>query len=109
MIVGITYERAARELWGNRTPRSITSGPLEKALSMYGITISARGRISGTKTLDTLAGNALIKGYAWDSDAEMEYPHWMVWDHAQKVIRDPLGYRYPIRVTSYRLLTRNPT
>jgi hypothetical protein len=105
MVAGIPYERARREIFGNRVPgkAGVVKQRLVNHLREHGFVSGADGRLSKSFTVTDLKEDALLGGYLLQ---EKEYKHWLMWDASERVVRDPYGYRAPCRLTSYTIVRR---
>jgi hypothetical protein len=102
MLGGISYEAAQRYAETNfEHHRRLSSGKIIRGLRAHGRkALDERCRAIGERGLYHLLNDALVKGKLLILDKHgrtKEHWHWVVWDCAQQVIRDPYGYDYPFQ------------
>jgi hypothetical protein len=98
MLCGVSYERAAKEVFHDREPGRTASGRLLDAIRKFGGSpLTAECKARAETDLTELEHDALLKCQMLDG--EKSYTHWAVWDSEGQTIRDPYGYWYPLLVT----------
>lgn len=104
MLAGKTYAQARRLLHPNGSVEETRIGDLRRVLAESGVQCSPRQIAFKNGSIEDLPFDALVKinpkegGLFW---------HWVVWDHARKVVLDsrdpPYRHRRPI---AYYKITR---
>ena len=103
MLANLPYRRACSVVFGEKEPDYVRKSLVISALEKLDFRTIGEGRL-GQVVLSDLQHNALIKGFLLESDSWNG--HFMVWDASQRVLRDPYGYRRPLRCTSYTMVVR---
>ncbi len=99
MLAGVSYEEARAAVYPDGKMRLTSSGKLRAALTKLGRPpVEGNMKAKGRMTLKCLPSDALLKVQPTSCSTK----HWVVWDHAEQVKRDP----YPLqhRVTHYLLI-----
>ena len=106
MLAGLTLKEARTELYGHANSHRLGREDILDALRKFGKPPLGKDakRITRTNALFDLQNDALVYARALISEGRGHYSeshHWVVWDATARVIRDPLGYVQPLKLTSY--------